>query len=333
MAFGIETKISRLGALSGRYQIENGVTGTDGFAVIGLQNRWALNKQLSVEAGFERGFLVSGNGNSFTSATFGTAWTPTDGFRAAARDELRDRNGLGQLFTIGAAGKIGDNWTTMARGQWTRSNFNDRPGSSSTLMGALAYRPIESDKYALLFSYNQRSITQTVADINDIAQAAMRDRSDTLSTDGLYQVNKGLELYGRFALRFNGNGNNTSLYASAFTYSAQVRAQQRINDSFDFAAEGRWLAQPSSGTRRTSMGAELGYWVISDVRFGVGYNFIGVREPLWNVVPGQARPGFYFTISSKLSNIFNLFGTSRNESKKATGTPQPSVDPKEEQKK
>ena len=136
-AFGIETRISRLGFLSGRYQLENGTTGTDTFAVIGLQNRWSLNKEFSVEAGFERGFLMSGPGKSFNSVTFGGTWAPGDGFRTSARYELRDRNGLGQLFTIGTAGKIGENWTTLARGQWTRSNFNDRAGSSSTLTGAL----------------------------------------------------------------------------------------------------------------------------------------------------------------------------------------------------
>ncbi len=320
-AFGIETKISRIGALSGRYQLENGVNGTDGFAVIGLQNRWALNKEISIEAGFERGFLVNGTGKSFVSGIFGAAWTPVDGFRAAARYEVRDRSGFGQLFTVGAAGKLGDSWTTMARGQWTRSNFNNRNGSSSSVTGAFAYRPIDSDRYALLFSYDHRSMTQTVASVNGVPQATTLDRSDTVSSDGLYQVNKGLELYGRFALRFNGNGNNTNLYASALTYSGQLRAQQRINNYFDFATEARWMAQPSSETRRMSIGTELGYWVLSDLRFGVGYNFTGVREPQLNFIPGQTRGGFYFTITSKLSNVFDLFGTSHEGLKSNTEPP------------
>ena len=63
----------------------------------------------------------------------------------------------------------------------------------------------------------------------------MRDRSDTVSADGLFQVNKGLELYGRFATRFNGNGDNTNIYASALTYSGQLRAQQRLNNYLDLA--------------------------------------------------------------------------------------------------
>jgi uncharacterized repeat protein (TIGR01451 family)/fimbrial isopeptide formation D2 family protein len=312
-AFGIETKLARLGDVSGRYQVENGINGTDGFAVVGLQNRWALNSAFSVEAGFERGFLVSGRGASFNSATFGASWVPVDGFRASARYELRDRNGLGQLITIGAVGKIGNNWTTLARGQWSQSKLNERIGTSSTVTGALAYRPLDSDRYALLFSYDHRSMAEAGNVLNGIRQAALRDRSDSLSSDGLYQVNQSLELYGRFALRYNANGNSTTSYVSALTYLAQLRAQQRINNYLDFAVEGRWLAQPVSGTRRTSLGAELGYWVVPGLRIGVGYNFTGVRAPAMNVGGGPRKGGFYFTFTSKFSNLFNLFGTAKSQ--------------------
>jgi hypothetical protein len=47
-----------------------------------------------------------------------------------------------------------------------------------------------------------------------------------------------------------------------------------------------------------------------DLRLGVGYNFTMAAEPdNARLTPG--RRGFYFTISSKLSNLFDLFGTSR----------------------
>jgi hypothetical protein len=47
-----------------------------------------------------------------------------------------------------------------------------------------------------------------------------------------------------------------------------------------------------------------------DLRLGLGYNFTGAGEPgLDRVMP--RRQGFYFTISSKLSSLFDLFGTSK----------------------
>ena len=48
-----------------------------------------------------------------------------------------------------------------------------------------------------------------------------------------------------------------------------------------------------------------------DLRLGVGYNFNTGKEPAGsNLSP--TRRGFYFTISSKLSNLFDLFGTAQN---------------------
>ena len=311
-AFGIETKLSRLGLLNGRYQLENGINGTDSFAVIGLQNRFALNKEISLDGGFERGFLLAGQGKSFNRASLGATWTPGDGFRSSARYELRDRNGFGQLLTVSAAGRIGYNWTTLARAQFAEGKFNRRASSSSNVTGAFAFRPLDSDRYALLFSYNHRSLSQDAAIINNIRQARVRDRADTLSSDGLYQVNRDLEVYGRFALRFNGSGDNANAYASALTYLGQLRAQQRFGDYFDFAAEGRWLAQPDTRTARKSFGGELGFWALPDLRLGGGYNFTDANDSTDLRFGGRqmSRGGFYFTITSKLSNLFDLFGTS-----------------------
>ncbi|MDQ6788113.1 MAG: hypothetical protein M3033_15015 [Acidobacteriota bacterium] len=318
-AFGIETKFARIGAVNGRYQLENGANGTDSFAVFGLQNRWSLTKTVTVEAGVERGFLLKGAGKSFNSASFGAAWTPVEGFRTTARYEFRDRNGIGQLFALGAAGKIGDNWTTAVRAQLTASNFGGRGASSSNITAATAYRPLNSDKYALLFSYNHRMTTQKSSVINGIAQAAMRDRADTLSSDGIYQLSKNTEIYGRFALRFNGNGDNANVYASALTYLGQVRVQQRLNNFLDVAAEARLMNQPASDTFRRSYGAELGFWALPDLRLGVGYNFSKTNQLKNTFLDNnkQFRGGVYFTVTSKLSNLFDLFGTSRKGLKAA----------------
>src|SRR6185437_439048 len=96
----------------------------------------------------------------------------------------------------------------------------------------------------------------------------------------------------------------------------------RLSQHFDVATEFRWLSQPVTRTRRMSVGAELGYWLLPDLRVGAGYNFTGVREPFGNsgsMAAGPNKSGFYFTFSSKLSNLFNLFGNS-SMSLTTTGT-------------
>lgn len=310
-AFGIETKIGFLGSVNGRYQIENGVGGSDNFAVIGLQNKWKLTDTVSIEAGAERGFLLKGTGKAFNSGTFGMSWTPVDGFRVAGRYEVRDRNGFGQLFSVGAAGKIGDNWTTLARMQVSKNKFLGRETSTSSVTGAFAYRPLDSDKYAVLFSYNHRSNEQSGSIINNILQAPTRDTSDTLSTDGLYQLTRSTEVYGRFALRFNANGNSTNAYASALTYVAQARLRQQLNSYLDVAFETRWLMQPSSETFRRSSGGEFGFWALPDLRLAAGYNFSQSGSSKNLGVGNQYKNGYYFTVTSKFSNLFDLFGTAK----------------------
>jgi hypothetical protein len=305
-AIGVESRFGKYTSMVGRYQLENGANGADSFAVIGLQNRLPITKELSLELGFERGFHFAGNGQSFNSATLGFGWTPNDNFRASGRYEFRDRGGMGRLFSLGAAGRLTSGITVMSRFQSAHADFGGRNSSSLDGLAALAIRPLDSDRAGLLFSFNHRSLEQDGLN----GQAPTRDRRDTLSSDGYYQATKRMELFGRFALSFSGNGQPNLPYASALTYLAQGRLQYRLSERFDWAGETRMIFQPASGTRRDVFATELGFWAMPDLRFGVGYNFTRASEPIGSsLIP--RRSGFYFNISSKLSNLFDLFGTSR----------------------
>lgn len=306
-ALGMETRLGKYSALVSRYQLENGINGTDSFAVIGLQNRLPLTKQLSLELGFERGFHVAGNGESYNSATLGFGWQPTEDFRANARYEFRDRTGAGQVLALAAAGRIREGLTALSRFQWSRTNFDGRHGSAMEGTGALAYRPLTSDRVGVLLSFTHRSLDQDGFN----GTGSTRDRLDSLATDGYFQATDRLELYGRLALRFSANGQADLPFVSTFTYLTQGRAQYRLTPRFDWAAEMRRLTQPSSGTHRSIYGTEIGFWALPDLRVGLGYNFSVTGEPFGaNALP--ARRGFYFTLSSKLSNLFDLFGTSKS---------------------
>jgi hypothetical protein len=306
-AVGIETRLGRFASLNSRYQLENGINGTDSFAVIGLSNRLNLNKELSLDLGYERGFHLDGEGESFNSAHFGLSWQPTEDFRTTGRYELRDRGGFGSVLTLGAAGRLFDNLTSMARVQFARTNFGGRESASSSATAAVAWRPLESDRAGLLLSYTRRDLSQQGAD----GRGGTRDRSDLLSSDAYYQATRNVELYGRLAFKFGDTMSPELARVSSFTYLTQGRVVYRVGPYVDFAGEMRWLAQPSTRTARASMGTELGFWVLPDLRLGGGYNWVGAGEPAASGGLAAGRRGFYFTISSKLSNLFDLFGTSR----------------------
>jgi hypothetical protein len=305
-ALGVESRFGKYTSVIGRYQIENGSNGADSFAVFGLQNRLPVRKGLALELGFERGFHLAGSGTNFNSATVGLGWTPNDSFKASAHYEFRDRGGNGQLFAIGAAGRLSEGITVLSRMRWSHSAVADRDSSAVDGLAALAIRPLKSDKAGLLFSFNHRSIAQSGVG----TAAATRDRLDTAAADGYYQATERLELYGRFALRLAANGQPALPFVSTLTYMTQVRSQYRLTTRVDWAAEMRSIIQPSSHTLRSVYGTELGLWVMPDLRVGTGYNFTRAGEPgLDTAIPN--KQGFYFTISSKLSSLFDLFGTSK----------------------
>jgi hypothetical protein len=277
-----------------------------------------------VELGFERGFHLLGPNQSFNSGTVGLGWQPNSDFRASARYEYRDRGGLGQLFALGAAGRLREGITTLARFQFSRGGFGGRTNSSLEGTAALAIRPLKSDRVGLLFSYTHRALTQNAGSAGILPASSSlttRDRSDSLSTDGYYQLTKRLELYGRVALRFNANGQPQLPFVSTLTFLTQARAQYLVTSRLDWAVETRMLFQPSSSTMRSTYATEAGFWALPDLRLGVGYNFTAAKEPAGaQVLP--TRRGFYFTISSKLSNLFDLFGTSKAGLDSSTQQPQ-----------
>ncbi len=202
----------------------------------------------------------------------------------------------------------------MARFQMSRSGFEGRDSSSLEATAALALRPLKSDRAGLLFSFTHRSLAQKNTDRFD-------DTSDSLysiSADAYYQLTRNVELYGRFALRLNADGQANMPYVSTLTYLTQGRVQYHLTRRLDWAGEARIIIQPSSGTERSIYGTELGFWALPDLRLGVGYNFTLANEPGGvNFIP--VRRGFYFTITSKLSNLFDLFGTSRAGLSSTTG--------------
>jgi hypothetical protein len=304
-ALGVETRLGRYTSFNDRYQIENGISGLDSFAVLGLVTRLPVMKTVSLDIGFERGEHLTGSGSSFESGSGGFSWMPTKNFRSTARYELRNRDGLGQIVTVGSAGKLGENVTVLGSVQGSQADFAGHPSSTMNATAAMAVRPLHSDRLAVLFSYNRRSLQQ------DVGLLGTETRSDSLSTDQLLRINRQLEFYSHFAARLSADGSPLLAPVSTLTYLEQVRLQDRFAKRFDAAVEMRSLTQAATFTSRQSIGAELGFWPLPDLRLGGGYNFTGVNEPAGSLVTTPGKPGFYFTISSKLSNLFNLFGTSR----------------------
>jgi uncharacterized repeat protein (TIGR01451 family) len=321
-AIGIDDKWSKYTTLQSKYLIENGINGTDTFAVIGLMNRLPVQEHFTLDLGLERGELITGKDRSFDAGSIGFSWLPTKNFRASTRYEIRDLGGLGQIVTTGVAGRIADGLTTLARFQYSDAAFQPGTGAvdvlnplgtnSSTLpqqshalqgIAALAWRPWKTDREGILFSYTLRD-----ASLNGIdTSLPQNDRVSMLSTDGFVQATRYLEFYGKFALSDRTYNYTGASPLSTLTYLWQGRTQAKISRRFDVAGEARLVYQPDTDIHQWTAGVEGGFWVMKDLRAGVGYSFRSADEIAANFLTVPAKQGVYFVLTSKMSNMFNLF--------------------------
>jgi len=301
LSLGVESRVADATQLTSRYQVDQGINGPDAFAVIGVATQLKLGKGFSGTFGGEHGKLVSGSGDDYTSGTVGVAYLGSDRYKATARYEARDRSGFASLFTTGVAGRLGGGLTGLVRLEWLNAASDQPQGDSLSLLGALALRPTTNDRAGLLLSYqylDRQDAVQTFAPNRDAL--GLRQRA---STDGYVQPIGWLELHGKFAWQ---QTSDPGQYVS--TYLGQGRAQVTIWRSIDAAIETRYIWQPFTDSSRKGTGAELGFWPVADLRAALGYSFNDTRDPLGRDLEGRAK-GFYFTLSTKLSRLFNLLGS------------------------
>jgi hypothetical protein len=302
---GLESTFRRATSFATRYQIENGINGTDSFALIGLMNRLPVRKDLSVDFGLEHGFHVKGDGKSFNSASTGLAWTPGNRLRATTRYELRDREGYGSILSGGLAGRLFDGVTAVSSVQLSRASYTGRQSDATHAMAGVAMRPRSSDRTGVLFSYTLRRSDLPSWD----RYPGQFERIGLASMDGYVRPFGFLEVFGKFAMSQRESGEELNQLVGTSTYLWQARLQERFLRYFDAALEGRHVYQPVTNSDGTSAGAELGVWVIPDLRVGLGYNFRGNEAIGVNFLTEPVRRGVYLVFSAKLASMFDLFGT------------------------
>lgn len=329
---GIETKWSQYTSFGTRYQVNNGINGTDSYAVIGLTNRLPLNNVLTLDSNFERALHLTGNNTSYNSFSLGVGWFPSKTFRATTRYQLRDQNGFGGTLAIGAAGKISEGVTMLARYQLSREAFFNSSNVSRNGTAALAIRPLKSDRVGLLFNYTVQQFLSSGTGFSPytptgIATLPFQSGNfyqpaspvfgpqsqlvQVLSSDGFWQIMRRLEFFGRVAMSYRQSSLPGANKISTLTYLTQGRFQYRFAKFFDAATELKWMAQPETDTHQYTTGTELGVWALRDLRVGLGYNFRSNIDYGVDFADPRLHRGFYFTMTSKMSRLFDLFGTAR----------------------
>jgi uncharacterized repeat protein (TIGR01451 family) len=297
-AVGIESRVTQYTSVTSRYQVEGGINGTDGYAVLGGLTRLPVTGLWSVDGGLERAIHIAGNGQGYTNVTGGVAFTP-ENWIVTTHYQHRTGGISRRVATAGLAGQVRPGLTALFSYRLADA-FGPEQRALVEANAAVALRPLGSDRAGLLFSYTYGNrLSQTQVQGGDPL-----DRRTRVSADAYFQPMARVELYARASLvRAPSSGGETD------TRLLQSRAQLRLTRRVDVAGEFRLVDQGDT----TRLGAgEVGFWVSSDLRLGVGHT----RAP-WHdtnalgLATAPGRGGVYISLSSKLSSLFDLFQPTR----------------------
>jgi hypothetical protein len=301
LTVGVESRVTDATRLTSRYEIDRGVNGPDAFAMIGVVTHLDLGRGFSGTFGADHGTPVTGAGAEYTSGTVGLSYLGSNRFKASARYEGRDRDGYSGLLTSAFAARIAGGVTGLVRSEWLEPGRDLGEKRSVSVLTALAVRPITNERAGLLLSYQYVDRDLPIQAFGQSRNAL--EWRHRLSTDGYVQPLRRLDLHGKFAWQ-----RANDLDQSAGTYLGQARARIVLHRFVDAAIEERYIWQPFTDTSRRGSAAEIGFWPAADLRAAVGYSFDDSRDPLGRDLEGRAR-GVYVTLSTKLSRLFNLLGS------------------------
>lgn len=294
LAVGVESRVAQHTSVLSRYRREGAGETTDAFAVIGVLSRLPVSRMFSIDGGFDHAHHLEGTGRSYSSASTGLTFMPHDEMRASWFYQLRMREERQHVLWTGVTGRMLPWLTGLGQYRWLRAEGR-APVEGDQLLGALAVRPVESDRVGLLLSYEH-------GDFENALVSGPRRRTGRLSTDGFYQPAERLELYTRLA-RIDTPGLAT--VAPERTYVWQGRAQFRILSRIDVASEARHLS-PMRGAGLWIAAGETGIWISRDLRIGLGYASRPMIEPGHAVTIASGRAGAYIVFSTRLASLFDL---------------------------
>ena len=266
-------------------------------------SRWSL-------AGtFENGSITDNQSGSFKRTAFtGSLGYSGDGIRVATAVEGRFEKGVGRnqntwLFRNSLGYDANPSLRVLGR-----LNFAISDADNSSILDAgfvegvagIAYRPINNDRFNALFKYTYFRDTATFGQITaGGTTAAPKQRSQILSADFTFDINKWVSVGAKYGYRFGEVAltRASNDYVSSNAHLGIIRADFHIVKKWDALAEVRYLGTPTAGDSRT--GALVGVYrhIGNHAKIGVGYSFSDFSDDLTNL--DYKSDGPFFNIIGK----------------------------------
>lgn len=200
--------------------------------------------------------------------------------------EYREDTGVEErtqwVSTNRLAWRVNEDWRIAAR-----FNYGDTQDQIDPLADAkfvegsfgFAYRPASNDRLALLGKFNY------LYDLSSLGQDTLAEydqRSNILSLEGIYRLNRQWELAGKLAHRA-GEARLARAFGPWFDTTADFAAVQtryNLHSKWDALAEYRWLSVDENDSDRSGWLVGVDRHLGDNFRVGLGYNFTSFSDNL-----------------------------------------------------
>lgn len=275
---GAESEVVKNTTVFNEYRLADSAAGSRNQQVIGLKNKVQIMEGVTANVTSEYLSTISGQKNEQEPDAYavsaGLEYLPKQDIkitsRAEHRHEISDDGNDSYLAEMAMAYKLSPNYTLLMRERYFMEN-RGKSGEDHTsrLMAGLAYRPLNNDNFNALskieYKYNKQSTSIP----------SNTENAFILSTEGIYQFSRDLQLIGKYAGKLEKDDNVTS-----YTDMIAARIIYDLTNRFDVGAEYRMLTSHLTSTRLHGGSVEFGYRLIDQLWLSLGYSFDRFDEDL-----------------------------------------------------
>jgi hypothetical protein len=296
--FGVDTEYMRDGHLFSEYRLRDASNGREVQHAVGLRNGFNIAEGVRLLTNAEvvstkASAVVDSSGtpttlpaNTTKALGLGLEYTPNKTFKSSGRIEWRDDNqATNYLTTLGAAAKVSQDWSVMAR-EYSSIVHYDAGGNTqqNRLQIGSAYRPVDNNRFDALGMVELRRERNNAGAAATVAVVPKRDVG-IMSLHMNYHPSRPWWLSGRMAYKSVNEvlpgmtGTTSTLVASK--WSAVLlggRVKYDVNDRWTVGLNFSVLdGGPGGGlkSRQYAWGPEVGYIVRENLMAVAGYNLTG----------------------------------------------------------
>ncbi len=297
--FGMESQLNEDTTAFTKYTLDDSVSGWRTQSHIGLNHVFQIRERFAIDLGGEDVRSLSGyKKGDYTALRMRAVYTQSERYKMSGSYEIRfgENQKPQHYLNVGGALKYNDQYILLLRERYFLSDFKE-----NDLLFGLAKRPVYDDVFNYLIKLRWK-----ISNMSDYVNKYIA------SWHLNYNPNHKLAFMGEIAAKYTDN----SSIGNSFAHLYRGRLIYDWTDRLDTGVQLGIYKEDSSKTLSYTVGAEIGYMLVSNLWFSIGYNFDGFYDEDFDDANYWAK-GFYFKFRLKFDeeNLKSL--TSRYAKRKS----------------